>query len=102
MIAGDDDARALMFLQITGDGVDELCRVAGLHGSAAIHTERGRQRFGEMFNLHCPQREAMIGLRSGRGWIALDYVQPAHFRIRIALLREVADVAHIPWEARGE
>ena len=102
MVAGDDDARALMFLQITGEGAYKLCRVARVHRSATIHTDTGRQRSCEVFDLHCAQRQPVIGFRSGRGWIALDHIQPAHFRVGIALLREIADVAHIPRKARVE
>ena len=102
MVAGDDDAGALVFLQITGEGAYKLCRVAGVHRSAAIHTESGRQRFCEVFDLYCPHRQPVIGFRSCRGWIALDHIEPAHFRVGIALLREIADVAHIPRKARIE
>ena len=53
----------------------------------------------EAFDFDRAHRQAMIGLRSRRGRVALDDVQAVHLAIRIASSREIADVADIAREA---
>ena len=106
-VAGDDEARSAVRLQILGDRGDPFDASAARRRAArtaAPHRRRSRRRSARAtrFDLARLQRQPMIGARAGRGRHALDRVEPVHALgvFRAPPRGEVARVAQAAGPAR--